>query len=99
MDIMRAVCLHEIRKAAGATDAGDGGDFFVVHLALFNQLEIKREHGEIAATGAPRRVIGGDFFFGQAFAFRAGNFKGGDEGDVATNRRFNNRFTHNKFQD
>ena len=59
-------------KPAGAADAGDGGDLLVPHLALFDQLEIKREHGEIAAAGAPRRMVGGDFLFGQAFAFVAG---------------------------
>ncbi len=74
VDVMRAVGLHEIRKPARAADAGDGGDLLMPQLALFDQLEIKREHGEITATGAPRGVIGGDFLFGQAFAFgsRAG---------------------------
>ena len=65
---MRAVGLDEIREAAGATDARDGGDFLVPHLALFDQLEIKREHGKIAATGTPRRVIGGNFFLRETFA-------------------------------
>ncbi len=69
MDVMHAVGLDEIRKPAGAADAGDGGDFLVPQLALFDQLEVKREHGEIAAAGAPRRVVGGDFLFGQALAF------------------------------
>jgi len=39
MNEMRAVGLHKIREPAGAADAGDGGDFFVPELALFNQLE------------------------------------------------------------
>ena len=69
VNVMRAVGLHEIRKPAGAADAGDGGDLLVPQLALFNQLEIQREHGEIAAAGTPRRVVGGDFLFGQALAF------------------------------
>ena len=73
---MRAVRLDEIRKAAGAADAGDGGDFLVPELALFDQLEIKREHGEIAAAGAPGRMVGGDFFFGQALAFGVGTARG-----------------------
>ena len=69
MNIMRAVGLDEIRKPARAANARDGRDLLVPELALFDQLEIKREHGEIAAARAPRRVIGGDFFFGQTFAF------------------------------
>src|SRR5277367_963041 len=84
MNIMRAVRLHEIWKTAGATDARDGGDFFVPHLALFNQLEIKREHGKVAAAGTPRRMVGGDFFFGQALAFAVGGLRRRvDDGDVA----------------
>ena len=77
---MRAVRLHEIREPAGAADARDGGDFFVPHLALFNQFEIQREHGKIAAARTPRRMIGGDFFFGQALAFpgQGGRGNGGD---------------------
>ena len=85
MNEMRAVRLHEIRETAGAADARDGGDFLVPHLALLNQLEIKREHGEVAAAGAPRRMVGGDFLFGQALAFlrRRHNGRVGNGSDVA----------------
>src|SRR5215831_4616501 len=68
MNIMSTVRLNEIRKAAGATDAGDSGDFLMPHLALLDQLKVKRKHRKIAAAGAPRRVIGADFFLGQSFA-------------------------------
>jgi hypothetical protein len=89
MNVMRAVRLHEIGKAARTTDAGHGGDLLVPELALFDQLEVEREHGEIAATGAPRRVIGGDFFFGQAFAFVCGQVGSEHGGDVCAGfRRF-----------
>jgi hypothetical protein len=69
VNVMRAVRLHEIREAAGAADARDGRDFFVPDFAFFNQLEIEREHGKIAAAGTPCRMVGGDFFFGQTLAF------------------------------
>ena len=69
VDEVGAVGLHEIGKAAGAADAGDGSDLFVHHLALFNQFEIQRQHGEVAATGTPGGVVGRDFLLGQALAF------------------------------
>ena len=72
VDEVDAVRLHEIREPAGAADAGDGGDLLVDQLALFNQFEIQGEHGEVTAARAPRRVVGGDFFFGQALAFLRG---------------------------
>src|SRR5437867_4084310 len=50
MDVMSAVGLHEIRKAARAADTGYGRDFLMPHFALFDQLEIKGEHREIAAA-------------------------------------------------
>ena len=71
VNVVGAVGLHEIREATGAADAGDRGDFLVPHFALFNQLEIQGQHREVAATGAPRWVIGRDFFLGQPFAFFA----------------------------
>ena len=46
-------------------------DLLVPQLALLDQLEIKREHGEIAAAGTPRRMVGGDFLFRQALALGA----------------------------
>ena len=76
VDVMHAVGLDEIGEPAGAADAGDGGDFLVLQLALFDQLEIEGEDGEIAAAGAPRGVVGGELFFGEALAF--GGRGGGD---------------------
>ena len=58
VNVMGAVGLDKIRKPARATDAGDGGYFLVPHLALFDELEIQREHGEIAAARAPGGIIG-----------------------------------------
>src|SRR5271155_5842886 len=81
---MRTVRLDEIWKPAGAADTRDGRDFFVPQLALFNQLEIKREHGEVAAAGTPSRMVGGDLFFGQALAFLKRRHDGRvDDGEVA----------------
>ena len=55
VNVVRAVGLHEIREPAGAADAGDGGDLLLPQLALLDQLEVEREHGEIAAAGTPGR--------------------------------------------
>src|SRR5262245_6282633 len=66
---MSAVRLHEVRKATRTTNPRDGGHLLVPHLSLLDQFEIKREHGKITAPGAPGRVVGGEFFFGQTFAF------------------------------
>src|SRR5206468_4001222 len=65
VNVMRAVGLHKVWEAARTADAGDGGDFLMPQLAPFNQLEIKSEHREIAASRTPRWMISGDFFFGQ----------------------------------
>src|SRR5439155_16397608 len=69
VNIMGAVGLNEIRKAAGAANAGDGGDFFVPKLSLFDQFEIKGEHREIPATRTPGRMVGRDVFLGQGLSF------------------------------
>jgi hypothetical protein len=74
---MDAVALHKIRETAAATNAGDGGDFLVMDAAVLDELEIECEHGEIAATGAPRGVIGCKIFFLQRFA---GDFCSGAHG-------------------
>jgi len=79
VDVMRTVSLHEIWEAAGAADARDSGDLLVPHLAFFNQLEIQREDGEVTAAGAPRRMVGGDFFFGQPLAFLGRRSGGADD--------------------
>ncbi len=71
VNVMHAVRLHEIGKPARAADARDGGDFLLPQLALLDQLEIKREHREIAAAGTPRRMVGGNFLFRQALALGA----------------------------
>src|SRR5436190_20228455 len=68
MDVMGAVGLNEIGKAAGAADAGYSGDLLMPHLALLNQLEVKRKDREITTTGTPCGVIGRDFLLGQTFA-------------------------------
>ena len=68
VDEMDAVALHEVGEAAAATDAGDSGDFLVMDTAVLDELEVECEHGEIAATGTPRGVVGGKIFFLQRFA-------------------------------
>ncbi len=59
MDIMCAMSLNEIGEPAGATDAGNGGDFLMPNLALFNQFEVKRQNRKITAARTPGRVVGG----------------------------------------
>ena len=94
---MHAVRLHEIRKPAGAADARDGRDILMPHFALLDELEIQREHREIAAAGAPRRMVGGDFLFRQALAFDSRGRAGAAvaTGIAARMGYFGNGFTHN----
>lgn len=87
MDVVRAVGLHEIGKTARATDARHGRDLLVPEFALLDELEVKREDGEIAATRAPCRVIGGDLLFGQTFALVSRQRRSRDTGDVPSARR------------
>src|SRR5690606_13763270 len=88
VDVVRAMGLDEIRKAARATDASDSGDLFMPDLAFFNQLEIKREHGKIAATRAPGWMIGGHLFLGQADALTVRHRS--DRGGVQVPRAWEN---------
>src|ERR1043166_7701176 len=68
VDVMHTVRLDEIRETARATNARNGGDVFMPKLALFDQLEIKRENGKVAATGAPGGMVGGQLLFAQRLA-------------------------------
>jgi hypothetical protein len=72
VDEVSAVSINEIGKARGAANAGKGNDFLVLDLAFLEDFVIAGENGEIAAAGAPRRVIGGDSFLGQFLARRRG---------------------------
>ena len=92
MDIVRAVGLHEIREAARTADAGDGGELLLPQLALLDHLEVKRQHGEIAAAGTPGRMVGGDFLLGQRLAVSGGR-RSGCLGD-GSGRCFNYGGTH-----
>jgi len=92
MDVMGAVGLNKIRKPTRATDAGDGRNFFMPHFALFDQLEVKREHGEIAAARAPRRMVGGHFLLGQPFALLRGDRRHGCQ--IPARGQFEFRFAH-----
>src|SRR5215207_9379843 len=65
---VRAVRLHEIREAARASDAGHGRDLLVIDFSLLDQFKVEREHREISAARAPRRMIRSNFLLGQAFA-------------------------------
>ena len=92
VDVVRAVRLHKIRKPARTADARDADEFLVRQLALFNELEIQREHREIAATGTPRRVIGGEFLFRQTLALGIGGRR--RDGNIHSHRTFSDRFAH-----
>src|SRR5205085_8161896 len=65
---MRAVAVHEIREARGATDPGEGDDLLVIELPFLDDFVIGSEHGEVAATGTPGGVIGGDGFLRELFS-------------------------------
>ncbi len=71
---MRAVAVHEIGEARGTTDPGEGDDLLVIELPFLDHFVIGGEDGEVAAAGAPGRVIGGDGFLGE---FLADEFQGG----------------------
>ncbi len=62
VNVMRAVAVDEIWKTRRTTDSGEGDDLFVLEIAFLEDLVKRSEHGEIAATGTPRRVIGRDRF-------------------------------------
>src|SRR5438270_11959502 len=68
MDVMRTMGLDKIRETAGAANARYGRDFLMKHLPLFDQLKIKRQHREIAAARAPRRLVSREFFFRKTLA-------------------------------
>ena len=95
VDEMHPVRLHKIRKPARTADARDADELLVGQLALFNELEIQREHREIAATGTPRRVIGGEFLFRQPLALGTGWRRRG--GNIRPHGTFSNRFAHKIF--
>ena len=80
MNKMDPVRLNKIRKAARTTDPGDGRYLLMPKLPLFNQLEIKREHGKIAAAGAPRRMVGRDFLFAQRLSLLRRERRGNEQG-------------------
>ena len=69
VDEVRTVRLDKVWEAGRAADARDGRDLFVLHLALFDELVIEREHTEIATAGAPSRVVGSGVLLGERFAF------------------------------
>ena len=69
VDVVCAVCLHKIREPAAAADAGHGGKFLVMQATILNELEVQRQHGEVAAAGAPRGLVGDEFLFGQRVSF------------------------------
>ncbi len=76
VDEVAAVGIDEIGEAGGAADAGESDDVLVRELAALEHLVERGEHGEIAAAGAPGRVVGGEVFLGQLFAGGGGG--GGD---------------------
>ena len=63
MNEMDAVRVHEIRETAGAADAGDADDVFMRILELFQHAVEDVQHGEVAAAGAPRGMVGSESFF------------------------------------
>src|SRR5262249_35731444 len=64
MNEVRAVTINEIRKTRRTTDACERHDLFVLDVPFLEHLVERGEHGEIAATGTPRGMIGCDCFLG-----------------------------------
>ena len=65
VDVMAAVGVDEIREARRTTDAGERDDFFLRVIEFLEDLVEGGEDGEVAAAGAPRRVVGGEGFLGE----------------------------------
>src|SRR5438105_1201479 len=62
VDEMRAVAVDEIRKARRTTDPGESDDLFVLEISFLEDFVERSEHGEIATTRTPCRMVGGDGF-------------------------------------
>lgn len=77
MNVVHAMGVHEIREAAGATDAGNGNDFLMRDLELFQNTIENGKHGEIAATGAPRWMVRSEGLLGQFVSWGWGSGSGG----------------------
>ena len=79
VDEVDAVRVDEIREARRAADARDGHDLLMRDLQVFERLVESGEDGEVAAAGAPSRVVGGERFFRELFL--GGGRGGGDHGN------------------
>ena len=99
VDEMHPVRLHKIREPARTADARDADKIIVLEFALFDELEIQRQHREIAATGTPRRVIGGEFLFRQrpCARNRAARRRDGNPALRNAGANFGNGFAHKNY--
>jgi hypothetical protein len=77
MDEVDTVRLHKVREATGTADARHSRDLLLPELALFDQLEIKRQDREITAPRTPGGMVGGHFLFGQRFPLGLGHWNRG----------------------
>jgi len=68
VDQVAAVGVDEIREARRAADAGKGHDLLLRIVQFFEDLVERGEHGEVAAAGAPRGMVGDEDFFGERSA-------------------------------
>ena len=68
VNIVTAVRVDEVGEAGGAADAGKRDDFFLRVIKFLENFIKRGEHGEIAAAGAPRGVVGDKDFFSQGRA-------------------------------
>src|SRR5688572_9314100 len=65
VDVVTAVRVDEIGEARRAADAGEGHDFFLRIVELLEDLVEGGQHGEVAAAGTPRRVVGEEDLLGE----------------------------------
>src|SRR5688572_2170010 len=75
-----AMGVDEIGEARRAADAGKRDDFLVRIVELFQHAVERRKDGEVAATGAPRWVVGGQHFLRERRARRGKRGGGGESG-------------------
>ena len=65
MNVVSAMRVDEIGEARRAADPGEGDDFFLRIVQLFENFIKRSEDGEITASGAPRRMVRGENFLGE----------------------------------
>jgi hypothetical protein len=72
VDVVAAVGVDEVREAGRAADSRHGHDALVGVLEFLEDLVKDREHGEVAASRAPGRMVPGEVLAGEGLAHLGG---------------------------